>query len=97
MSESTFHHPERVELAASSGYEVIADDGPAGRVEFGLETPDGHSVDFLVVRTAGTILARHPVVAAALVRAVDRRRRRVYVRGTRTQIRQLPESLPLSL
>jgi hypothetical protein len=87
-------HPD---FAAARGYELVAEDGPVGEVELALESPDGTAVDYLVVRARPGIWARRPVVSTELVRAVDRRRRRVYVRGMRAQIGRLPERLPIAL
>lgn len=86
----------RLALRNSQGYLVVADDGPVGQIEIALEAPDP-GTDYVVVRARGRLLGRHPVVSSHLVCAVDRARHLVYVRGTRRQIRRLPESLPLAI
>ena len=99
--ETTTEHTDRntstrLALSSSRGYLLVADDGPVGRVEIPLEAPDP-GADYVVVRARGRLLGRHPVVPSQLVRSVDRARRLVYVRGTRRQIRHLPEHLPLAI
>ena len=86
----------RLALSSARGYLLVADDGPVGRVEIPLEAPEP-GADYVVVRARGRLLGRHPVVSSQLVRSVDRARRLVYVRGTRRQIRRLPERLPLAI
>lgn len=83
-------------LALSSGFAVEATDGVVGVVETPLFPPDETTPDFLVVRV-GRLHPRRPVIAAALVESVDPHARVVRVRGTRTDIAELPEHLPLAI
>jgi hypothetical protein len=83
-------------LSLCCGYRVHADDGELGVVETPLFPPDGSEPDFLVLRIADGAGARRPVVAAALVEAVDAERRVVRVHGLRADLALLPEHLPLA-
>ena len=83
-------------LALSGGFAVEATDGVVGVVETPLFPPDETTPDFLVVRV-GRLHPRRPVIAAALVESVDLHARVVRVRGTRTDIAELPEHLPLAI
>ena len=84
-------------LGNSQGWTVATDDGLVGRVETPVFPPDRALPDFLVVRVAGRLRSRLPVVPTALVEDVDPARRIVYLRGTREQIERLPEHLPLAV
>jgi hypothetical protein len=68
-----------------------------GTIERPLFPPDRDEPDFLVVSARRRWRRRHPVVAVDLVEAVDRRRRRVYLRGSVDCLAALPEALPLAL
>ena len=83
-------------LALSSGYAVEASDGEVGGVETPLFPPDDMTPDFLVVRV-GRLHPRRPVIAAALGERVDPLARVVHVRGTREDLAELPEHLPLAI
>ena len=83
-------------LSLSSGFTVEASDGVVGTVETPLFPPDDTVPDFLVVRV-GRLNPRRPVVAAALVEAVDATARVIRVHGRRDEILRLPEHLPLAI
>ena len=88
---------EREALASCNGYVVEASDGRVGAVETPLFPPDRSQPDYLVLRTDGAVGVRHPVLATALVEEVDSRRRLIRVRGSKEQIQNLPEHLPLAI
>lgn len=83
-------------LAFSGGFAVEASDGEVGVVETPLFPPDETVPDFLVVRV-GRLNRRRPVIPVALVESVDPDARVVRVRGTRSEIAELPEHLPLAI
>ncbi|HUF02513.1 MAG TPA: hypothetical protein VMN35_08830 [Gaiellaceae bacterium] len=86
--------PGVFELVARVGDEVVAQDGSLGRVDrvIRFETRDPES---LVVAVGRGLVARYPVVPCSLVTGVDRLSRRIHLRGRRTCLRRLPESLPI--
>jgi len=84
-------------LALSSGFRVVAHDGPVGVVETPLFPPDEAEPDFLVLRVGDRLHQRRPVVPAALVERVDPHARVVHVHGSRNVIAALPEHLPLAI
>lgn len=88
---------EREALASCNGYFVEASDGRVGEVETPLFPPDRSEPDYLVLRVGGTVGVRRPVLSTALVEEVDPRRRLIRVRGTKGQIENLPEHLPLAI
>jgi hypothetical protein len=83
-------------LASCSGFSVQASDGRVGEVETPLFPPDRSEPDYLVVRAAGPLRGRRRVVATLFVEEVDPARRLVCLRGTRDEIANLPEHLPLA-
>jgi hypothetical protein len=83
-------------LALSSGFSVEAADGEVGVVETPLFPPDETAPDFLVVRV-GRLHPRRPVLSAALVERIDLQKRVVHVRGSRRELADLPEHLPLAI
>lgn len=87
--------PTDAVLALSSGFTVEASDGEVGVIETPLFPPAETTPDFLVVRV-GRVHPRRPVISAALVERVDPHARVVHVRGTRDEIAELPEHLPLA-
>jgi hypothetical protein len=80
--------------AIREGDAVTAEDGVVGRVDRLIGSED-ESVVYLVVRTRRALRHRYPVVPAAVVTDVDRRRRVVRLRGRCKTIGRLPETLPL--
>lgn len=88
---------EREALASCNGYFVEAGDGQVGEVETPLFPPDRSEPDYLVLRVGGALGVRRPVLPTALVEEVDPRRRLIRVRGTKGQIENLPEHLPLAI
>ena len=88
---------EREALASCNGYSVQASDGRVGEVETPLFPPDRSEPDYLVLRIGGGLGVRRPVMATALVKEVDSRRRVIRVHGTTGQIEGLPEHLPLAI
>lgn len=88
---------EREALASCNGYFVQASDGRVGEVETPLFPPDRSEPDYLVLRIGGALGVRRPVLATALVEEVDPRRRVIRVHGTKGQIENLPEHLPLAI
>jgi hypothetical protein len=84
-------------LAFCSGYSVEASDGRVGEVETPLFPPDRSEPDYLIVRAGSPLRGRRPVVATIFVEEVDPARRLVCVRGTRDEIANLPEHLPLAI
>jgi hypothetical protein len=68
--------------------------GPLGRVEHVITSEDSAPV-FLVVSTGRLLKRRYPVIPWALVRAVDRSRRRVYLEGSKRSLARLSEALPI--
>jgi hypothetical protein len=93
-SHRPFRSSSRRALSRASGFRIFAEDGLAGWIEFPLERPDGEGADHLVARTSPWLWARHPIIPAALVAAIDNDRQVVYVECRRAQIRRLPESIP---
>jgi hypothetical protein len=84
-------------LATCNGFVVVASDGRVGEVEMPLFPPDSSEPDYLVLRADGFLSLRRPLVATELIEAVDLRRRRIRVRGTKADIQSLPERLPLAI
>jgi hypothetical protein len=84
-------------LSRSHGYLVIATDGPCGAVETPVFPPDGGEPDYIVVRTGGRVRPRYPIVAAAVVGAVDTRRELVFLDLDRAALGRMPEHLPLAI
>lgn len=90
-------HSDDAILALSSGFTVVAGDGPVGVVETPLFPPDQSAPDFLVLRVGDRLHQRRPVLPAALVERVDPHARVVRVHGSRDEIARLPEHLPLAI
>ena len=78
------------------GDSVFAQDGELGRVER-VVTSERFEPAFLVVSVRRLARRRHPVVPWSLVRAVDRTRDRIYLRGPRRSLGRLSESVPIVL
>lgn len=78
------------------GDAVIAEDGALGQVDRLLRSED-HAPVYLIVRVGRALRRRYPVIPVSLITDVDSRRRRVRLRGRRTTIARLPETLPLVL
>lgn len=76
------------------GDTVLAEDGVLGRVDriIRSETED---LVYLVVASRSRVRRRYPVIPSAFVAGIDRSRQRVYMRGLRTRLERLSESLPL--
>ena len=89
--------PGRLALSFCSGFDAVAEDGEVGVVETPLFPPSGDEPDFLIVRTGGPLRHRRPVVAVALVVSVDAAERVVRLQGSKQEIEQLPEHLPLAI
>jgi hypothetical protein len=84
-------------LANCSGFDVEAADGVVGKVETPLFPPDAAVPDYLVIRAARHGRVHRPVVATTLVERIDLGRRVIVLRGTKREIRRLPENLPLAI
>jgi hypothetical protein len=95
--EATLSDSDREALASCSGFIVEASDGRVGKVELPIFPPDRSEPDFLVLRADGILSLRRPLVATDLVEHVDTRARRIRVRGSRAQIKSLPQRLPLAI
>jgi hypothetical protein len=83
-------------LAHCHGFDVIADDGPAGVVETPLFPPDADEPDYLVVRAGRRLVPRFPIVSVALIERVDVERGRVHVAASASAVKDLPERLPIA-
>ncbi len=82
-------------LAGCHGYVVAASDGLLGEVETPVFPPDSPEPDYLVVRVGAAGQSRLPVIPTSLIQEVNPERRLVRVRGTREELAQLPENLPV--
>ncbi len=80
--------------AARVGDTVLAQDGALGRIERVIRSETSMPV-YVVVAVRRLVGRRYPVIPWSLVTAVDRSRRRVYVRGRCGRISQFSETLPL--
>jgi hypothetical protein len=86
---------ETTTARAEVGDSVYAGYGdPLGRVEQVITSEDSAPV-FLVVSTGGLLKRRYPVIPWSLVKGVDRRRRRLYLEGTKRVLARLSETLPI--
>jgi hypothetical protein len=68
--------------------------GTLGRVECVI-TSESSAPVFLIVSTGWLLGRRYPVIPWALVRAVDRSRRCVYLEGSRHSLARISEVLPI--
>ena len=76
------------------GDTVLAEDGVLGRVDRIIRSETEDPV-YLVVASRSRMRRRYPVIPSALVAGIDRSQQRVYMRGLRTRLERLPESLQL--
>jgi hypothetical protein len=79
---------------AHVGDTVVAEDGAVGHVDRIIRAESRMPV-FMVVASRRRVRRRYPVIPSSLVTRVDRRGRRVHVRGLRRSLGTLPEHLPI--
>jgi hypothetical protein len=76
------------------GDTVVAQDGVLGHVDRVVRT-ERRDAAYLVVASRRLVRRRYPVIPSAFVARIDPARRCVYVRGRRTRLERLSETLPL--
>ena len=77
-----------------SGFEVVALDGTAGRIEQVLYWSDARVPDYVVVDTGGWLFSHKSMLSIQEIEAVDAESRSLRIRMSKKQIREAPEFLP---
>jgi hypothetical protein len=87
----TYRVPDEVEELDLTGYEVVASDGPVGKV---TEASYELGASWLVVNTGPPIVGRKALLPAGIIERIDPDERMLYVDRSRDDIEAAPEHDP---